>query len=169
VSNESPDFVEFASARSTALFRTAWLLTGDWHQSEDLVQETLGRMYRLWHRVARIDDPNAYAHKVLIRTYLSGRRRRSSREQPTAELPEAAAGQSDEPDTSLRLTLLAGLAQLDRVDRAVLVLRYWEDQDMHVTGQLLGMTPGAVRTRCSRALERLRRVLGDDLLHLLPH
>jgi RNA polymerase sigma-70 factor (sigma-E family) len=168
VSNESPDFVEFASARSAALFRTAWLLTGDWHQSEDLVQETLGRMFRLWHRVARIEDPNAYAHTVLIRTFLSGRRRRSSQEQPTAELPETAR-QGDEPDASLRMTLLAGLAKLERVDRAVLVLRYWEDQDMHVTGQLLGMTPGAVRTRCSRALERLRRVLGDDLLHLLPH
>lgn len=165
----SPDFVEFASARSGPLFRTAWLLTGDWHLSEDLVQETLGKMFRRWRRLSRIEEPAAYAHTVLVRTYLSQRRRRSSQERPTDPLPERPSQETTAADASLRLTLLSGLGRLDRSDRAVLVLRYWEDLDVQTTARLLEMTPGAVRTRCSRALDRLRRVLGNDLLDLLPH
>ncbi|MGZ4593053.1 MAG: SigE family RNA polymerase sigma factor [Actinomycetes bacterium] len=167
--HESLDFTEFAGARSGPLFRTAWLLTGDWHLSEDLVQETLGRMYLHWRRVSQIEEPAAYAHTVLVRAYLSQRRRRSSHERPTAVLPDTAVRSEDEQDASLRLTLFAGLARLDRVDRAVLVLRYWEDQDVQATASLLAMTPGAVRVRCSRALDRLRRVLGDELVDLLQH
>jgi len=84
---------------------------------------------------------------------------------PTAELD---TGQAPDDDVSLRVTLLAALARLDPPDRAVLVLRYWEDLDAPATAVLVGSTPAAVRTRCSRALGRLREVLGDDLADL-PH
>ena len=162
-----PGFVEFAGARSPALFRTAWLLTGDWHLAEDLVQDTLGRVYAKWATVSRADEPAAYAHTVLVHQFLSRRRRRSSGERPVAaaDVPDAPTGQDD---ADLRVMLLDALARLDRTDRAVLVLRYWEDLDAPATGALVNLTAAAVRTRSRRALSRLREVLGDDLADLLP-
>ncbi|MGH8829066.1 MAG: SigE family RNA polymerase sigma factor [Jiangellaceae bacterium] len=151
------DFREFAVARSGPLFRTAWLLTGDWHLSQDLVQETLGRMYVAWRGISRIDDPAAYARTVLVRTFISHRRRRSSAERPTDEMPEQA---SHDSDSALRLTLMAGLSDLDPKDRAVLVLRYWEDRSVDETAAELRISAGAVKSRSFRALERLRAVLG---------
>jgi RNA polymerase sigma-70 factor (sigma-E family) len=161
-----PGFVEFAAARSGALFRTAWLLTGDWHLAEDLVQETFGRLFPRWAKVARAEQPAAYAHTVLVRLFLSQRRRRSSHERPTEHLDQAA-GSVEDADVGLRVLLLDALNRLDRIDRAVLVLRYWEDLDAPTTASLVGMTPAAVRSRSSRALVRLRDVLGDDLADLL--
>lgn len=154
----SEEFTEFATARSGSLFRTAWLLTGDWHLAEDLVQETLGKMYVKWPKIDGVDDPVAYARTVLVRTFISHRRRRSSSERPTEYLPEHPDGSGD---ADLRITLLDGLARLDRKDRAVLVLRYWEDRSVESTATELGMSPGAVRSRCFRALERLRVALAD--------
>jgi RNA polymerase sigma-70 factor (sigma-E family) len=160
-------FVEFAAARSGALFRTALLLCGDWHLAEDLVQETFGRLYPRWSKVAKTDHPAAYANQVLVRVFLSQRRRLSSREQPTVGVDRVDQS-LDDVDVSLRITLLDALARLDRKDRAVLVLRYWEDLDAPTTAALVGMSPAAVRTRSSRALARLRDVLGESLIDLLP-
>jgi RNA polymerase sigma-70 factor (sigma-E family) len=162
-------FVELATARGPALFRTAWLLTGDFHLAEDLVQEALGRIYARWSKVAAADQPAAYAHTVLVHVFLSQRRRRSSTERPSdASLLD---GMGDRPgaddDVPLRVALRDALAHLDRTDRAVVVLRYWDDLDAPTTGALVGLSPAAVRTRCSRALTRLRDVLGDDLAELL--
>lgn len=161
---ETSGFTQFASARSAALFRTAYALTGDWHRAEDLVQDTLGRLYVRWPRVSRADDPAAYATTTLVHLFISGRRKRSSTERPRAEVtPEAPAA---DDDVSLRLTMLDALAALDRTDRAALVLRYCDDLDAATTAGLLGTTPEAVRTRCRRALAKLREVLGDDLSDL---
>jgi RNA polymerase sigma-70 factor (sigma-E family) len=154
--------MEFAHARSDQLFRTGCLLTGDRHLAEDLVQETLAKMYRSWSRIDRTQTPTAYAHTVLVRTFVSHRRRRSAQEQPVDRLPEGGAGVLDDPE--LRLTLLDGLARLAPKDRAVLVLRYWEDRPVEETARMLQIGEGAVRTRSLRALARLRHTLGDDLL-----
>jgi RNA polymerase sigma-70 factor (sigma-E family) len=152
------EFTEFAAARSGKLFRTAWLLTGDWHLAQDLVQETLGKMYAKWRRMSGVQDPAAYAHTVLVRTFISHRRRRSSSERPTERMPERPA---TDGDADLRLTLLDGLAKLGKTDRAVLVLRYWEDRSVEATADELGVSEGAVKSRSFRALERLRVVLAD--------
>ncbi|MFS4092451.1 SigE family RNA polymerase sigma factor [Streptomyces sp. AF1A] len=157
------DYLEFAAARSGPLFRTACLLTGDWHLAEDLVQETLAKMYRSWWRINHAGSPVAYANTVLVRTYISQRRRRSSTERPSERLPDTAG---PAPDTELRMTLLDGLARLTAKDRAVLVLRYWEDRSVEETSQVLRLSPGAVRIRSMRALHRLRAVLGADLADL---
>jgi RNA polymerase sigma-70 factor (sigma-E family) len=157
-------FTEFAVARTPTLFRTAYALTGDWQRAEDLVQETLGRLYVKWSRVSRADDPAAYARTTLVRLFISERRRRSSTERPTADL--GAREQRPDEDVSLRLTVLAALAELGAQDRAALVLRYCEDLDAATTADLLGTTPEAVRTRCRRALARLRDVLGDNVTDL---
>ncbi len=158
------DFEEFARARTPHLYRTAWLLAGDRHHAEDLVQETLAKMFRAWRGLHRIDNPSAYAQTVLARTFISQRRRRSWTEQPTSTMPDRA----DRPgDPELRLSLQKALAELAPLDRAVLVLRFFEDRSVEQVALDLGKNAGAIRTRTSRALERLRVVLGDDAIHLI--
>ncbi|CAL9448644.1 RNA polymerase sigma-E factor [Streptomyces sp. enrichment culture] len=156
------DYAEFASARAGHLYRSACLLTaGDTHLAEDLVQETFGRLYVRWGRVSRAENPAAYAQTVLTRTFLAHRRLRSSRERATdtfPDLPGAADG-----DAPLRLTLMAALARLPAKDRAVVVLRYWEDRSVEQTADVLNVSSAAVRTRCVRALGRLRELLGEDV------
>lgn len=154
------EFLAFASARTTHLFRTAYLMCGNWHHAEDLVQETLGKVYAAWGRRTRIENLDAYAQTVLTRTFISARRRRSSRELPLPDMPDLSL---PETDTALRMTLLAGLAELPPKDRAVLVLRYWEDRSIEEVADILGFSNGAVRTRTTRALQKLRFILGDRL------
>ncbi|MFG2968567.1 SigE family RNA polymerase sigma factor [Streptomyces sp. NPDC048288] len=155
------DYAEFAAARAGHMYRSACLLTaGDTHLAEDLVQEALGRIYVRWGRVSRVGNPAGYAQTVLTRTFLAHRRRFSNRERIRDSFPEAADADAD---PSLRLTLLDALAQLPAKDRAVVVLRYWEDRSIHETADALNVSSAAVRTRCVRALARLRELLGEDL------
>jgi RNA polymerase sigma-70 factor (sigma-E family) len=166
-SASTEEYKEFAAARAGHLFRSACLLSGgDTHLAEDLVQETLGRMYAVWGRAAKVDNPAGYAQTVLVRTFLTHQRRRSSRESPAAELPDRAARTSG-GDPALRVTLLTALAALTPKDRAVLVLRYWEDRSVEETAAALEVKPGAVRTRTVRALGRLRQELGGSLSDLV--
>jgi RNA polymerase sigma-70 factor (sigma-E family) len=157
------EYAEFAAARAGHLYRSACLLTaGDTHLAEDLVQETLGRLYVRWGRVSRVGNPAGYAQTVLTRTFLAHQRRRSSTEQATDTLPELPDG-TPGGDPSLRLTLLEALARLAAKDRAVVVLRYWEDRSVEETADVMNASSAAVRTRCVRALGRLRELLGEDL------
>lgn len=160
----SDAYQEFAAARARHLYRSACLLTGgDTHLAEDLVQETLGKVYVRWARISRADNPAAYAQTVLTRTYLAHQRRHSSRkEHSTDSLPDIAGpGTSD--DAHLRLTLVEALGRLPAKDRAVVVLRYWEDRSVEQTAAAMNTSSAAVRTRCVRALARLRVLLGDTL------
>lgn len=160
-SAEHDAFVEFATAVSGRLLHAATLLTTDRYLAEDLVQETLGKLFASWQRVAKVDNPAAYARTTLVHTYISHRRWRGSSEYATERVPERAAVSA--PDIPLRLTLLGGLSQLDAKDRAVLVLRYWEDLTVEQTAWELGISAGAVRNQAMRALGRLRAALGDEL------
>ncbi|WP_406092614.1 SigE family RNA polymerase sigma factor [Kitasatospora purpeofusca] len=167
------DFRAFATARTPHLYRTACLLVGgDTHLAEDLVQEALGRIYAQWHRTSwlvpreRIDNPAGYAHTVLVRAFLSHRSRRSSGERPVDSVPDSVVRDSD---PALRLALVDALARLAPRDRAVLVLRFWEDRSVEQTAEVLRRSPGAVRTQTVRALGRIRAVLGDDLRELADH
>ncbi|MFE1784735.1 SigE family RNA polymerase sigma factor [Streptomyces sp. NPDC059506] len=177
VAGHSDGYEEFAASRAGHLFRSACLLTsGDTHLAEDLVQETLGRMYAVWGRATRVDNPAGYAQTVLVRVFLAHRRRRSSGERPAALLPVAsgrraagtpgtgtaeAAGTQD--DAALRLDLLGALARLPAKDRAVLVLRYWEDRSVEETAEAMRVSPTAVRVRSSRALAKVRELLGGSI------
>ncbi|CQR62161.1 SigE family RNA polymerase sigma factor [Streptomyces leeuwenhoekii] len=160
--DRADEYAEFATARAGHLYRSACLLTaGDTHLAEDLVQETLGRLYVRWPRMARVGNPAGYAQTVLTRAFLAHQRRRGSTERATdvfPDLPGAADG-----DASLRLTLLAALARLSARDRAVVVLRYWEDRSVEETADVMNVSSAAVRTRCVRALARLRELLGEEL------
>ncbi|WP_329578981.1 SigE family RNA polymerase sigma factor [Kitasatospora sp. NBC_01250] len=168
-SPEPLEFRAFAAAMGRRLVRTAYLLTGgDAHLAEDLAQEALGRIYGKWRRISRLENPAGYAQTVLFHTFLSHRRRRASTEQVTDRFPETAETAVSDPDPALRVTMLRALGQLPVQDRAVLVLRFWEDRSVEETAAVLRLSASGVRSRSSRALERLRAVLGDQLDEL-PH
>ncbi|MFJ8821369.1 SigE family RNA polymerase sigma factor [Streptomyces sp. NPDC102467] len=150
---------EFMRTVSPALFRSALLVCGDHHLAEDLVQTTLGKVFVSWGRVRRADHPTAYVRAMLMRTYLSHARLHRASERPTDELPEQATGAHD---PALRLTLVHALAQLPPRDRAVVVLRYWEDRSVAQTAAELGLSQGNVRIRSMRALKSLRGALAGE-------
>ncbi|MFE1787888.1 SigE family RNA polymerase sigma factor [Streptomyces sp. NPDC059525] len=157
-------FREFAEGRSGHLYRSACLLaSGDTHLAEDLVQETLGRMYLVWGRISRIDNPAAYAQTVLVRAFLTHQRRRSAGERPVGQFPDPGAAAAGPGDPALRLTLLEALGRLAPKDRAVLVLRFWEDRSVEETADAMNTSSAAVRTRTSRALGWLREQLGGSI------
>lgn len=160
------EFEEFARARLPHLYRAAWLLCGDRTGAEDLVQETLAKVYVRWRRrlAGPIDNPAAYAHTALVRTYISSRRKRSVHEQAREVLPEQVMPGVDH---DLRISVATALGSLEPMDRAVLVLRYLDDRSVAETAGHLGVSEGAVRNRCMRALDRLRAQLGTALPDLL--
>jgi RNA polymerase sigma-70 factor (sigma-E family) len=152
---DSEQFAEFVSQRSPALLRAAWLLTGDWHSAQDLVQVSLEKSWPRWGK--EVEHPEAYVRRVMLTTYLSWRRRRWTGEIPTADLPEQGitAGVSD-----LRLSLITALATLPPRQRAVLVLRYFEDLSEQQAADALGCSVGTVKAHASRGLQQLRRTPG---------
>ncbi|MFC4506436.1 MULTISPECIES: SigE family RNA polymerase sigma factor [Streptomyces] len=154
------DFDEFARSRQAHLRRTAYLLCGDWHLAEDLTQTALAKLYAVWRRV-RKDAPDGYARKVLYRTFVDETRRRRWWERPRAYEYDATAPAHD---PELRVTLLAALRQVPARSRAVLVLRFWEDQSVEATAAALGCSVGTVKSQTSRGLDALRRILGDTPL-----
>ncbi|MET7305393.1 SigE family RNA polymerase sigma factor [Embleya sp. NPDC005575] len=155
-------FTEYAQAAAPRLRRTAFLICGDWHLAEDLTQTALEKLYVAWRRVERTGNPDAYAKRVVLNAYLDRRRLRSSGEVPgvDAEALARVPAMGDE-SAELRVTLMAALLHLVPRDRAVLVLRYWEDQSVDTVADLLGMSPVAVRTCSVRALKRLRARLPE--------
>ena len=150
---DRPDFAEFVSVRSPALLRTAYLLTGDWALGEDLLQTALASTWRRWGRLS--GEPEGYVRRTMLNTYLSWRRRRWTGEVPTGELPdrpgEDVTGYADERDL-----VWTALQRLPRRQRAVVVLRYYEDLTEVETAQLLGVTVGTVKSQASKALATLR-------------
>jgi RNA polymerase sigma-70 factor (sigma-E family) len=159
--DKSAAFMEFAAARAGDLYRSACLLTGgDTHLAEDLVQDTMTKVYVRWRKVVGTDNPAAYVQTMLVHTYLSWRRLLRSGERPTGSLPQEP--DAEDGDAALRLTLMAALARLAPQDRAVLVLRYWEDLSIAQTATALRLSEGAVSNRAARALARLRTELGSD-------
>ncbi|MDQ0775781.1 RNA polymerase sigma-70 factor (sigma-E family) [Streptomyces aurantiacus] len=158
------DFDEFARSRQAQLRRAAYLLCGDWHLAEDLTQTALAKLYAVWRKV-RMESADSYARKVLFRTFVDETRRRRWWERPGAHQYEVAAPVLD-PD--LRLVLLAALRQVPARSRAVLVLRFWEDQSVEETAAALGCSTGTVKSQTSRGLATLRRILGDRASTVLP-
>jgi RNA polymerase sigma-70 factor (sigma-E family) len=156
------EFAEFVTARSPQLYRSAYLLTTSPHTAEDLVQTALAKTYTAWWRVRAADDPVAYVHGVLIKSFLSERRRKSSQEIPIAEPPDRAVTDADGTD---RAALLSALAELAPIDRAVVVLRFWEDRSVAQTATQLDLTEAAVKNRSLRALRSLRGLLSETSSH----
>ena len=147
----SPAFEEFVAARSSRLLRTAYLLTHDHALAEDLLQTALTKAYLAWERIE--GDPEPYVRRILVNTFSSWWRRKWNGEQPTDELPERGhhddrAGESGD--------LWEALGRLPRRQRAVVVLRYFEDLTEAQTAELLAISVGTVKSQTSKALAKLR-------------
>ncbi|MFI5926956.1 SigE family RNA polymerase sigma factor [Micromonospora sp. NPDC051543] len=155
------EFREFVAARSAALLRTAYLLSGDWATAEDLLQTALTKTYLAWKRLGGIEAVEPYARRVMVNTSTSWWRRRWHGERPTEVLPERPG--LDEIERQLDRDLLwRHLKELPSRQRAVLVLRYYEDLSEAQTAALLDISPGTVKSQASRALATLRRRMGAD-------
>jgi RNA polymerase sigma-70 factor (sigma-E family) len=151
------DFDEYVRARTPALIRTAYLLTGDQHRAEDLVQDALIKTYRAWNRLSG-SNPEAYTRKVMYHLNISRWRRRSSAEISTDRPPEGRPGPDEAGRSVNRLALRSALDQLAPRQRAVIVLRYFEDASEAEVAETLGISVGTVKSTASRALDKLRAV-----------
>lgn len=159
------EFIEFATVTSPRLRRTAFLLCGDWHTAEDLAQTTLVKVFASWRRINRKEAADTYATRTLVNTYLADRRRKRVGEVLTATLPERAI----QPQTpEIRVVVLDALATLPSRARAVVVLRYWSDLSVDQVAAVLGCSAGNVKSQSSRALDKLRILLGDAAAEIGP-
>ncbi|ABW15150.1 SigE family RNA polymerase sigma factor [Frankia sp. Mgl5] len=154
-------FEDFVTASADRLMRTAFLLTGNRHAAEDLLQGALERTYQRWGR-ERIIAPEAYVRRVLVNAASSRWRSRQFREEPLDAAAERA-GADGMPDLAMRDQVLRALRELPKRQRAVVVLRYFDDLPEAAVAEILGCSVGSVKTHASRALARLRgsQHLGD--------
>ncbi len=151
---KGPTFEEFVASRGRDLWRSAWLLTGDAHKAEDLVQTALLKCWRRWSSIANDGAVEAYVRRAMVTTYTDWWRRKWRSELSTEVLPDGI-------DTSAyaveeRQDALVALACLPRGQRAVLVLRFYDDLTVAQTAEVLGVTEGTVKSQTSRALQALR-------------
>jgi RNA polymerase sigma-70 factor (sigma-E family) len=151
------DFEEYVSARGTALVRFAVMLCGDRHRAEDVVQAGLARAYRSWRRISAMERPEAYVKRIILREWLSWRRLRSSSELPVdAFADDDATAVPPPPEPSVLSALWQAMALLPARQRAVLVLRYYEDLPDSEIAALLGCAEATVRSLAARSLAQLR-------------
>ena len=155
-------FRAWATVRASALRRRAYLLCGDWHAADDLVQETLISVYASWPRVARGSSIDGYASRVLVHKFIDDTRRPWHRQILTSDVPERS-----DPSATAALDLVErrdeplarALAALPAQQRAVIVLRYADDLTVDEIARLLDLPPGTVKSRLSRAVVALRAEL----------
>lgn len=144
-------FTEFVAVKRASLVRSAYLLCGDADEAEDLVQGALVKAVGVWRRIA--DNPEPYLRRVVVNDHISRWRRHRGREQTVASVPDRAVAA---PDRDLSLALDAALGSLAPRQRAVVVLRYYEDLTERETAELLGVSVGTVKSQARDALARLR-------------
>jgi len=152
---ERESFEEYVAARQSALLRTAYLLTGNHHDAEDLVQVALMKVVPKWRRIR--DDPDAYVRRVLVNENISRWRGRRWREVSHAEVPDSVVPEVEVSDLGAALSTLAPR------QRAVIVLRYFEDLSERQTADLLGISVGTVKSQARDALARLRVSVADEV------
>jgi RNA polymerase sigma-70 factor (sigma-E family) len=152
-------FREFFAARRRALSRTAFLLTGDHRDAEDLLQEALTRTVGRWRKVSAGDNPEGYVRQVMINEVRSRwRRRRRGVEQPTGDIADGVDGREMEAEAVNRSVLASALRQLTPKQRSVLYLRFYEDMSETETAKTLGCAIGTVKSQTHDALAKLRSV-----------
>lgn len=157
------DYSEFVQASWPALYRTAYLLLGDRGLAEDLVQTALAKTYASWGKVRDLGAARAYARTTMVNTAASWFRRSGWRnERPTEVLREP----SYDDDPTVRPALMQALAQLPPRQRAVVVLRFYDDLSVADTAHALGCAEGTVKSQTSDALARLRTLLGEAVVPL---
>jgi RNA polymerase sigma-70 factor (sigma-E family) len=152
------DFEAWVRAESGALRRSAFLLTGDEQLAEDLVQTALTKVARRWNEIVAVGDPMPYVRQVITRTAIGWHRRKWRGEVPDGAVPEVATSDAIGPAVA-REHLRVALLGLPARQRAVIVLRYYEDLTEAQTATLLGCSVGTVKSQCAKALAKLRGVV----------
>jgi len=156
MTDRDADFTAYLQARQARLLRTAYLLTGDRHQAEDLLQTSLAKLYLAWDRVRERGNIDAYARRILVNENNSlWRRPWKRREHATDDLPED--GFHDAYDEGLGAAVWEIVQTLPKKARAVVVLRYYEQMSEAETAEVLGISVGTVKSQTSRALASLRQ------------
>jgi RNA polymerase sigma-70 factor (sigma-E family) len=162
------EFERFVAETSDALVRTAYLVVWDLAEAEDLVQECLLVVARRWPRVRTMEQPRAYARRILVNLALDGSKRRSRRREELDASPASLELQADEASArrldgvDVRSELLQALATLPPRQRAVLVLRYFEDLSEAQVATVLGCSVGTVKSTASRGLTRLQAAMSPE-------
>ncbi len=152
-----PDvFTAFVAGHQRRLQRTAFLLTGDWQLAEDLVQTALAKAWVRWAGITRTEQPEMYVRRVIVTTYISWRRRRWRGEVATAELPDHGEPADLQAEAASRLLARKLLAALPARQRAVLVLRFFDDLTETEVAAMMGCAVGTVKSQTAKALARLR-------------
>jgi RNA polymerase sigma-70 factor (sigma-E family) len=156
VNAEVEGFAQVVEARQRSLQRTAWLLTGDWALAEDLVQTALARSWPRWERIRRRDDPELYVRRVMVNTWASWTRRRWRGERPSETVPDGRAPGDMAAEAAVRMAVRAALGSLTVRQRAVLVLRVFDDLSEAQVAEVLGCAVGTIKSTMARAVARLR-------------
>ena len=159
---DDEQFAEFAGAHAERLRTTAFMLCRDWHLAQDLTQTALTKLFLSWRRAVQSDNLTAYAQKILFRVFLDHRRRRCSTETTPGVLHEPAYRESPE----LRLTMLDALGRLPERDRAIVILRYFEDYSVERVADVLELPVSVVKSQTRRSLAKLRELLAEEQLAL---
>jgi RNA polymerase sigma-70 factor (sigma-E family) len=160
--SDEDQFTDFVRSHSATLFRTAYLMTGDHQRAEDLLQTTLVRVYQRWPRVREMNRPVGYARKVLVNQSTSWWRRRSSHEAPGLRTDEPD-GADPVRDLDEHERVWAAVLELPPRQRAVMVLRYYEDLTEAEIAETLDMAPGTVKSHAHAASRRLAEMLAEPV------
>jgi RNA polymerase sigma-70 factor (sigma-E family) len=156
---DEDEFAEFVRGQQAALFRTAYLLQGDYQRAEDALQAAFTKIYLRWSRVRTMEHPTAYARRILVNDATSWWRRRSSHERVSAVDLDTSVPGPDE--TTGHTAAWTAILQLPPRQRAVIVLRYYEDLSEETTAQVLGIAVGTVKSHAHAAVQRLAVLMGD--------
>lgn len=154
------EFRRWVVERRASLRATAFMLSGDWYLADDLAQDTLARVYSAWPRLTA-RGPDAYARRVLVNLYLDHRRRPSRREVVRDQLPDTLVHDDQAHLDDASSELLVALQDIPPGQRAVLVLRYWDDLSVEQTAAALRTSVSNVKSQSSRGLAALRAVLAS--------
>ena len=152
------DYVDYVHGRARALRRIAYGLVGDEHQADDLVQETVTKLYARWPKISQVENLDSYVHTMMVRAFLDDRRRGWWKVLLLGGAPEPAAGPGVTED---RAMLRAALVRVPPRQQAVLVLRFLCDLPVGEVAQILGCSDGTVKSQTSHGLTALRKILGE--------
>ena len=156
------DFTEYLQARQARLLRTAYLLTGDQHQAEDLLQTSLAKLYLAWDRVQDRGSVDAYVRRIMVNENNSLWRRPWRRREVARDTLPDTVPVHDTYDEGVGAAVWDMVQTLPRRARAVVVLRYYEQLSEAETAEVLGISVGTVKSQSSRALAALRERIGED-------
>ncbi|HZE41411.1 MAG TPA: SigE family RNA polymerase sigma factor [Stackebrandtia sp.] len=159
---QEADFSRFVVAESDRLGRFAFLLCGDWHRAEDAVQRAFAKLYPVWGGRA-INTPRAYIRRMIVNVVTDDYRLCWFRKVRLGEPPPDTAGFDPTQDSATRVLVRQALSRLPRGQRTAVVLRYWEDLPVARVAEIMGCTPGAVKSQSSRGLRTMREVLRAQL------